>query len=56
MKNEFLFCLEAIMNARRIFIENEFDIISAKNPVDKHDTGPASHMVNLIDYNYHIHV
>ena len=54
MKNEFLFCLEAMMDARRISIENELDIISAKNPIDKNDTGPASHMVKLIKYNYHI--
>ena len=44
MRDEFLLCLEGMMNLQKKSIEKEFDVISMKNPVETDDYGPTSYM------------
>ena len=50
MRDEFLLCLERMMNLQKIFVEKELDIISIKNPVETDDYGPKSYMVQKTKY------
>ena len=49
MKEEFLNCLEGMMNSTRVSIKQEFDFISKKNPVNDDDYGPESYVVKFYE-------